>query len=103
MNKTDAEDRRIAACLAVCEGEEFTIERLESGAFNLRDLVDQAFRSSQAHAVTMEKLLAMTKGRNELLVAFELASDKLSAGDASGAAEVISNAVVREKQRESEF
>ncbi|AWA04492.1 hypothetical protein B9P84_27010 [Citrobacter braakii] len=60
-------NRRIAACVACCAGEEFTIERLESGLLNLRGLVDQAFLASEAHVHTTGKLLAVTEQRNDLM------------------------------------
>ncbi|MND11735.1 hypothetical protein D3C87_820650 [compost metagenome] len=98
MANSDIAERRIAACLTVCEGEEFTIERLESGAFNLRDLVDSAFRASQAHVETMGKLLAMTEQRNDLLTALESASEEMSAANFDGAAEIIRQAIAKEKR-----
>ncbi|WP_429037711.1 hypothetical protein [Aeromonas media] len=99
MSKSDIEKRRIAACLAVCEGEEFTIERLESGAFHLRSLVDSAFCSSQAHAETMGKLMTMTERKDELLAALEQAGEKMVAADIDGALEIIKNAAAKERQR----
>jgi hypothetical protein len=98
MSKSDIKKRRIAACLAVCEGEEFTIERLESGAFHLRSLVDSAFRSSQAHVETMGKLTKMTQKKDDLLAALELAGEKISKADLDGALEIIRNVISKERQ-----
>jgi hypothetical protein len=94
---SDVRKRRIAACVAVCEGEEFTTESLESGAFNLRFLVDRTFSASEAHVVTMGKLMAITKQRDEMLTALELVIEEISAANINGAVEIMHHAIAKAK------
>lgn len=66
LERRQADARRIVACVNACAGSEITTERLESGAFNMRDLIDSVFRIAEAHVETMRQ-------RNELLAALKSA------------------------------